>query len=120
MATETRYLPCGAAVQKYDIIGTGTTVYRAHRPAPGYMGPYRTFTTIGDTLYGDVSTCEPPANIDAIPPGPARISAVRAWYDAQYAESYRLIFEAFPAAKAPPMIGGGYRQDDGAVYIWRT
>ncbi len=117
MPAETRYLPCGAAVQRYEIIGTGTNVYRAHRPAPRYTGPYHTFTTIADRLFGEVSTAEPPADVQAMPCGPARVAAVRAWYDSQYAESYRLIFAAFPEAKAPP-VGGGYRQDAGAIYIW--
>jgi hypothetical protein len=117
MATETRILPCGAAVQRYSIIGTTTTVYRAHRPAPGYMGPYHTLCTIDDKLFGDVSTHEPPPDVDAIPPGPARVAAVHGWYDSQYQEAYRLIFEAFPEAKYPP-VAGGYRQSDGTVYSW--
>jgi hypothetical protein len=46
-----------------------------------------------------------------------RYAAVQAWQEDRYAEAYRLIFEAFPEAKTPP-VAGGYRQSMGEVCTW--
>ena len=116
MATETRALPCGAIVQKYGIIGTTTTVYRAYRPS-SVCGDHANICTIGGAWYGDVASERPPADVDALPPrSTERFVAVSNWYAAKYAEAYQLIFAAFPESRTPGRRGG--RQDMGSIETW--
>lgn len=120
MPTETRLLPCGAIVEKYGIIGTTTTVYRAYRPS-SIMGPHSSITHIGGErgaapvrgCYGDVATERPPADIDALPSHtPERMAAVHNWYAGRAEESYRLIFAAFPGLQPG---AHGWRQSGGSI-----
>jgi hypothetical protein len=116
MATETRSLPCGAIVERYGIIGTTATVYRAYRPS-SVAGAHSSITTIGGAWYGDVATERPPADVDSLPPrSTERFAAVSNWYAAKHEEAYRLIFAAYPEARCPG--ARGYRQDMGSVETW--
>ena len=117
MATETRTLPCGAVIERYGIIGTTSTVYVAHRPAPAYQG-YSSWQTIDGQACGRIGTERLPPELDTLPPMTMeRSAAVQAWQEARYVEAYRLIFEAFPEAKCSP-VGGGYRQSMGEIERW--
>jgi hypothetical protein len=116
MPSETRALPCGAIVERYGIIGTTTTVYRAYRPS-SIAGNHASVTTFGGSWYGDVATERPAADIESLPAmSPERFVAVSNWYAAKHEEAYRLIFAAYPEAQAPG--ARGYRQDMGSVEVW--
>lgn len=117
MATETRILPCGAIIERYGIIGTTTAVYAAHRPAPAYQG-FSSWQTIDGQTCGRIGTERLPPELESLPARTMeRFAAVQAWQEDRYAEAYRLIFEAFPEAKTPP-VAGGYRQSMGEVCTW--
>lgn len=116
MPSETKTLPCGAIVERYKIIGTDTTVYRAYRPTT-ITGAHSSFTHFDGECFGDVATERPSADIDALPAmSTARFVAVSNWYAAKHAEAYRLIFDAYPCAMVPGR--HGMRQDTGAVEIY--
>lgn len=123
MVTETRLLPCGAIVERYGIIGTATTVYRAYRPS-SIMGKHSNITFMGGERgpapvcgwYGDVATEAPPADIDAIPSRTAeRYVAVHNWYAGRQEEAYRLIFAAYPGLQPGPR---GWRQSGGSIEVY--
>jgi hypothetical protein len=117
MPSEHKALPCGAVVEKYGIIGTTATVYRAYRPSSA-MGNHSSITTIGGEWYGDVATERPPFDVDTLPPrSTERFVAVSNWYAAKYEEAYRLIFSAYPEARCHG--ARGYRQDMGSVESWQ-
>jgi hypothetical protein len=116
MASETKALPCGTIVERYGIIGTTATVYRAWRPS-SLCGNHSSITTFSGSWYGDAGTERPPADIDRLPAmSTERFVAVSNWYASRAEEAYRLIFAAYPEARVPG--ARGYRQDMGSVEVW--
>lgn len=121
MPAETRTLPDGTIVQRYRIIGTNETVYRAYRRT---SGAHHSIMYVGAACYGDVATERPPADVDALPARSAeRYAAVMKWYAGRYDEAYSLIFQAYPEAKAAGRTTfgpepRGYRMDSGSVSVF--
>lgn len=123
MATETRLLPCGAIVERYGIIGTTTTVYRAYRPS-SVAGKHSSITFMGGERgpapvsgwYGDVATEAPPAEIEKMPPRTTeRYAAVHNWYAGRQKEAYRLILAAYPGLQPG---AHGWRQSGGSIEVY--
>ena len=86
-------------IKKYSVATTDLVVYEAWEPS-AIMGKHNTITSIDGEWYGRIGTRHLPPELEKLPPGPERITAVGKWHEDQYQEAYNLILRAFPEAQA--------------------
>ena len=104
-ANEVRTTKSGIRVQRIRMLGgTPWYTFAAWEPSASFFSgaAHSTVTTFDDApgaWFGKVSTGPLPADIAALPARTEkRATAVRAWFDSEYARAHAAIVEAFPEA----------------------
>lgn len=85
-------------VHKYSVAGCRSLVVFAAYEASSYFGPHSSLMTLDGQTCGSLPSRRLPADIDAIPVGPARFAAVDAFRAANEAAAYEAIVAAYPEA----------------------
>lgn len=121
---ETRTLPCGAKVKRYQIATTALVIYAAYEPTGPRLGgdgrvltpwSHHSVTRIDDVYFGHVGTADLPDELNALPGlSRERSDAVGAWYKSEWARAHALILQAFPEAAS------GRRSDGDIELVWNT
>lgn len=93
--SEWRPVGNGIWAHKYGIIGTKHLVYRAYEPLAGHSA-----LTYRDGIgYGDISSRELPAELEALDYGPERVRKVRSFQSECKSAAHRVIKAAYPNDK---------------------
>ena len=85
-------------VHRYRIIGTPRVVHAVYVPGATYFSEFSTTFRIDGVLCGKLTSKQIPANVNALPVGPARFAACDAHRSELEEQAYRAIVEAFPDA----------------------